>query len=317
MGRHEGGSRGDFDTEDGVRPWIGRQSNRCARVVGRCEYLLIDVVGITILAVLCGADDFVAVETFAVGRHEWLQQFFELPNGVLVHDTFSRVLGLIDPQQFSAGQRAFATATRLGLKTRAAVAVVASHPLLHRAMTEAGADGDLEGCEPLLRQQDGSQAQSPIRLWFPIHQSLKFLLRVMRRDIHARLLANANPATENAQPRRKSMEHGARAQSRHRARLFSGIRINTSPQQLDGPQQPVNQRLSVFNGFPSRGRLRPGRQLRNQLINVSEQFQLCQFSSHTNLRCRAPVIRRQFIDGDIDLLKLVKTARTWPRNIDC
>ena len=26
--------------------------------------------------VLCGADDFVAVETFAVGRREWLQQFF-------------------------------------------------------------------------------------------------------------------------------------------------------------------------------------------------------------------------------------------------
>ena len=38
------------------------------RVGGRCEHLLIDVVGLTILAVLCGADGFVAVETFAVGR---------------------------------------------------------------------------------------------------------------------------------------------------------------------------------------------------------------------------------------------------------
>ncbi len=37
-------------------------------VTGRCEHLLIDVVGITILAVLCGADDFVAVENYAVGR---------------------------------------------------------------------------------------------------------------------------------------------------------------------------------------------------------------------------------------------------------
>ena len=72
------------------------------RVGGRCEHLLIDVVGLTILAVLCGADDFVAVETFAVGRREWLQQFFELPNGLPTHDTFRRVLGLIDPKQFSA-----------------------------------------------------------------------------------------------------------------------------------------------------------------------------------------------------------------------
>jgi len=38
------------------------------RVAGRCEHLLIDVVGITVLAVLCGADDFVAVETDLCGR---------------------------------------------------------------------------------------------------------------------------------------------------------------------------------------------------------------------------------------------------------
>ena len=52
------------------------------RVVGRCDHLLFDVVGDHLLVVLCGADDFVAVETFAVGRCEWLQQFLELPNGV-------------------------------------------------------------------------------------------------------------------------------------------------------------------------------------------------------------------------------------------
>ena len=73
------------------------------RVVGRCEHLLIDVLATTILVVLCGVDDFVAVETFAVGRRIWLQQFFELPNGIPAHDKFSRVLGLIDPKQFSAG----------------------------------------------------------------------------------------------------------------------------------------------------------------------------------------------------------------------
>lgn len=88
------------------------------RVVGRCDHLLIDVVGITILAVLCGADDFVAVETFAVGRREWLQQFFELPHGLPSHDTFSRVLGLIAPRQLSASLVDWTAALQRTLKGR-------------------------------------------------------------------------------------------------------------------------------------------------------------------------------------------------------
>jgi predicted transposase YbfD/YdcC len=86
------------------------------RITGRCDHLLIDVVSITILAVLCGADDFVAVETFAVSRRQWLQQFFELPNGLPSHDTFGRVLGLIDPQQFSAGLVRWTAALQQALK---------------------------------------------------------------------------------------------------------------------------------------------------------------------------------------------------------
>ncbi len=43
------------------------------RVLGRSDHLLVDIVGITILAVLCGADDFVAVATFAKHRREWLE----------------------------------------------------------------------------------------------------------------------------------------------------------------------------------------------------------------------------------------------------
>ena len=56
---------------------VGRVTD--PRVVGRSDHLLVDLVGITILAVLCGADGFVAVASFAQVRHQWLQQFFELP----------------------------------------------------------------------------------------------------------------------------------------------------------------------------------------------------------------------------------------------
>lgn len=106
----------DWSAIESLRAGVSQITD--VRVVGRCEHLLIDVLAITILAVLCGADDFVAVETFAVGRHMWLQQFFELPNGIPAHDTFSRVLGLIDPKQFSAGLVGWTAALQQTLKGR-------------------------------------------------------------------------------------------------------------------------------------------------------------------------------------------------------
>ncbi len=41
----------------------------------------------------------VAVETYGKGKQGWLETFLELPHGIPSHDTFSRVLALIDPQQ--------------------------------------------------------------------------------------------------------------------------------------------------------------------------------------------------------------------------
>ena len=106
----------DWSAIESLRAGVSQITD--VRVVGRCEHLLIDVVGITILAVLCGADDFVAVETFAIGRRVWLLQFFELPNGLPAHDTFSRVLGLIDPRQFSASLVGWTAALQQTLKGR-------------------------------------------------------------------------------------------------------------------------------------------------------------------------------------------------------
>lgn len=63
------------------------------------EHLLLDIVAIAILAVLSGADDMVAVETYGKAKQSWLATFLALPNGIPSHDTFSRVLALIDPQQ--------------------------------------------------------------------------------------------------------------------------------------------------------------------------------------------------------------------------
>ncbi len=73
------------------------------RVAKSCDHKLIDILAITILGVLCGADDFTDLRTFGTLRHDWLKTFLELPQGIPSHDTFQRVLGLLDPRQFSAG----------------------------------------------------------------------------------------------------------------------------------------------------------------------------------------------------------------------
>jgi predicted transposase YbfD/YdcC len=70
------------------------------RVGGRCDHKLIDIIIIAICAVICDADDWVAVETFGKVKEAWLKQFLELPNGIPSHDTFGRVFAAIDAEAF-------------------------------------------------------------------------------------------------------------------------------------------------------------------------------------------------------------------------
>lgn len=64
------------------------------------QHLLVDIVAIAILAVLSGADSWVAIETYAQSKEEWLQQFLALPNGIPSHDTIARVFARLDPKAF-------------------------------------------------------------------------------------------------------------------------------------------------------------------------------------------------------------------------
>lgn len=65
---------------------------------------LLDIIIITICAVICGADDWVGVAEFGTSKAAWLKEFLDLPNGIPSHDTFGRVFARIDPEQF---QRSF------------------------------------------------------------------------------------------------------------------------------------------------------------------------------------------------------------------
>jgi predicted transposase YbfD/YdcC len=62
---------------------------------------LLDIVAITICAVICGADNWVEVEDFGKAKHPWLKTFLSLPNGIPSHDTFGRVFAMLSPDQFA------------------------------------------------------------------------------------------------------------------------------------------------------------------------------------------------------------------------
>jgi predicted transposase YbfD/YdcC len=64
------------------------------------QHLFLDMLVIAICAVLCGANDWVAVAEFGRAQLQWFQKFLHLPNGIPSHDTFTRVFARIDPDQF-------------------------------------------------------------------------------------------------------------------------------------------------------------------------------------------------------------------------
>jgi predicted transposase YbfD/YdcC len=63
---------------------------------------LSDILVIAVCAVLCGAESYPAIEDFGHEREEWLRQFLELPAGIPSHDTFNRVLRVLDPAEFQS-----------------------------------------------------------------------------------------------------------------------------------------------------------------------------------------------------------------------
>jgi len=63
------------------------------------EHLLIDILTIAILAVICGADGWVGMETYGNSKQDWLKTFLALPNGIPSHDTFARVFARLEPEQ--------------------------------------------------------------------------------------------------------------------------------------------------------------------------------------------------------------------------
>lgn len=65
------------------------------------KHKFLDIIVITITAVLSGMDTWNEIEDWASSKKEWLGQFLELPgggDGIPSHDTINRVFQIIDPR---------------------------------------------------------------------------------------------------------------------------------------------------------------------------------------------------------------------------
>ena len=58
-------------------------------------YPLINVVVIAICAVICGADDFVAIANFGQKKKAWFEKFLDLSAGIPSHDRFNAIFTVI------------------------------------------------------------------------------------------------------------------------------------------------------------------------------------------------------------------------------
>lgn len=75
------------------------------RVAGRSKHDLVEMLVVTVCALICGVDDFVGIEAWANERIDWLRRFMKLDSGVPSHDTFGRLFGLLDRRAVEKGFR--------------------------------------------------------------------------------------------------------------------------------------------------------------------------------------------------------------------
>ena len=64
------------------------------------RHKLIGIMVIAVCAVICGADDWNAVEKFGRAEQNRFSQFPELPDGIPSHDTFNRIFTFLSPEVF-------------------------------------------------------------------------------------------------------------------------------------------------------------------------------------------------------------------------
>ena len=65
----------------------------------KIEHKLTDIIFLSIVAVIGGADGWEEIQDFGEDHLDWLKQYGDFENGIPVHDTIARVMGMISAKQ--------------------------------------------------------------------------------------------------------------------------------------------------------------------------------------------------------------------------
>jgi len=70
------------------------------RVERTRQHALIDIIVVSVLAVICGAESWGDIEDYGEANKDWLRAFLRLRNGIPSHQTFMRVFAALDVEAF-------------------------------------------------------------------------------------------------------------------------------------------------------------------------------------------------------------------------
>lgn len=66
----------------------------------KCHHPLVNIVAITICAVIAGADDWNSIAAFGRAKKDWFGGFLDISSGIPSHDTFRRFFSILSPRAF-------------------------------------------------------------------------------------------------------------------------------------------------------------------------------------------------------------------------
>ncbi len=86
------------------------------RMNRRKKHDLLDIIAITICAVIAGADGWTDIVRFGHAKEDWLRSFLKLENGIPSHDTFGRLFSILDPDAFQTAFQSWVAAIQHRVK---------------------------------------------------------------------------------------------------------------------------------------------------------------------------------------------------------
>lgn len=209
------------------------------------KHLLVDIVVITLCAVMAGADSWEEIAAFGRIKEAWLRRFLKLPHGIPSHDTFYRLFAALEPRAFQDcfGQWITALSEVAGLKT------IAVDGKAVRAARQATASGCLHLVNAWATQNHLILAQQAVATGSSEATALPDLLRVL--DLKGALVSlDAGGCHQDiAQQIREQKGHYLLAVKKNQPTLHAVLEALFDPVR-DGetPVQPVTQHSQTEEG---------------------------------------------------------------------